>query len=73
MLFHFVLGLMGLGLATGFLHLDFSFVPVQHSHSSWWEIVSLLVSLGLSVVTAEVTFHYSKKFIRRDNLPISTK
>jgi hypothetical protein len=45
-------GLVAVGFVTGFEHWEISFTTVPQKHLSWWEIVSLLVSLVPSVFTA---------------------
>jgi len=52
--------LMWLGLATGIEHLEISFTAVPKKPMDWWEIVSLLASLGLSVFTAAFVFRSCK-------------
>jgi len=52
--------LMCLGLATGIVHWEISFAAVPKKPMNWWEIVSLLASLGLSVFTAAFVFRSSK-------------
>ena len=59
--------LISLGIATGYEDLEISFTPPLHSHLTWWEILSLLASLGLSVSTAEFVFHRCKKYIHQSN------
>ncbi len=56
--------LLWLGFATGFEHFKISFTPYQKKEWTWWEILSLLVSLGLSVFAAEVIFRHCKKYTR---------
>ena len=56
--------LLWLGLATGFEHFEISFTPSQKKEWTWGEILSLLVSLGLSIFAAEVIFRYCKRYIR---------
>jgi len=53
--------LMWLGLAAGIEHFEISFAPVPNKSMSWWETVSLVVSLGLSIFAAEVVFRSWKK------------
>jgi hypothetical protein len=53
--------LIWLGFATGIEHLEISFAPVPKKSMSWWEIASLLVSLGLSIFTAEIVLRSLKK------------
>jgi hypothetical protein len=62
--------LLCLGLVTGFGPLVISFSPLEQEHLSRWEIFSLLVSLGLSVFTAEFVFRYCKKYIHQGNPPL---
>jgi hypothetical protein len=47
-----------------------TFSPLEQEHLSRWEIFSLLVSLGLSVFTAEFVFRYCKKYIHQGNPPL---
>jgi hypothetical protein len=62
--------LIMLGFATGFEPLEISFTPLSQPHLTWWEAVSLLASLGLSVLTAKFTFRYCKKYIYQGNPPL---
>jgi hypothetical protein len=65
-----LIALLYLGLVMGLEHFEISFTPVPQKHLSWWEIVSLLASLGLSVFTAEFVLRYCKKCIRHGNPPL---
>jgi hypothetical protein len=59
--------LIVLGFATGYEHLEIPFTLPSRPHLTWWEIVSFLASLGLSVSTAEFVYRRCKKYIHQGN------
>jgi hypothetical protein len=65
-----LIALIALGIAMGFEQLEISFTPLSQPRLTWWEIVSLLASLGLSVSTAEFVLRYCKKYIYQGNPPL---
>jgi hypothetical protein len=57
--------LIVLGFATGYEHLEIPFTLPSRPHLTWWEIVSFLASLWLSVSTAEFVYRRCKKYIHQ--------
>ena len=51
-----------LGIATGIEPIRISFTPVPMKSTSWWDILSLVVSLGFSFLGAEFVFRFCKKY-----------
>jgi hypothetical protein len=55
--------LIWVGFAAGLEHLEISLTAIPKHSISWWEIVSLLTSFGLSIFAAELVFRSSKNHL----------
>jgi hypothetical protein len=62
-----LIALISLGVAMGYEHLEIPLTLPSGPHLTWWEIVSFLASLGLSVSTAEFAYRRCKKYIHQGN------
>jgi hypothetical protein len=54
------MALLWLGFAAGVEHVEISLAAVPKHSISWWEVVSLVTSFGLSIFAAELVFRSSK-------------
>jgi len=61
------IALILLGFATGYEHLEILFTLPLRPHLTWWEIVSFLASLALSVSTAVFVYRRCKRYIHQGN------
>jgi hypothetical protein len=62
-----LIALILLGVATGYEHFEIPFTLPSPSNLTWWEIVSFLASLGLSVSTAQFVYRRCKRYIHQGN------
>lgn len=66
-----LVAMIWLGIATGIEHIQISFTPAPKKSASWWDILSLVVSLGFSFLAAEFVLRVCKKYTWKRQLLVT--